>query len=153
MIIEQWDNFGVSYRLKFDEPNSIERPSSLFVVCFMPSIDFINPMVPHGFNYWTYTLGFVGAIASLSGASSLWYSNKGLLAQLVFALCMVFNPAANMLFAGSEVTPLRTNSLHFAHCADYLCWQTGFWIWLGKKVTYMHYIPVKTPEIGQQEGT
>jgi len=153
MMVEQWDIFGISYRLKFHEPsNAFERPSSIFEVCFIPNNDFFNPMELNGLTYWTYTFGFLGSIAFLCGASSLWYSKKGLIPQMVFILFMVFNPAANMLFGGSEVTPLRTYSLHFAHCADYLCWQTGFWIWLGEKITLMQStIPVKTPEIGQKE--
>ena len=50
--------------------------------------------------------------------------------QLLFFLLFVFNPAAEMLFAGSKVNATRSYYMHFAHVANFVAWNAPVWLWV-----------------------
>ena len=151
MAGQQWETGGQSYRLKYHQPELFERHESTLrgalEQTFAPQYDIINPKSPGGHIYWSYVVRELLAFATLAGVDGLWHSKKALVAQVVITLLFVFNTAGNELFAGATVTGARSYSMHIAHVANYLCWQTGFWMWLCEKKEDMN----KTSRRGTME--
>mmetsp|Transcript_86938 Transcript_86938/g.243657 ORF Transcript_86938/g.243657 Transcript_86938/m.243657 type:complete len:155 (-) Transcript_86938:171-635(-) len=128
MSLEQLETFGIPYRLKFHQTEEFQRSSSLLSTVFVPASGVHNPWSPGGYIYWTYLVGVLASIFALVGARTVLVNWRALIPQVLFILLFVFNPAGHMLFAGAQVTEERQNLMHMAHFANYLCWQTTFWL-------------------------
>ena len=128
MSLEQLEIIGIPYRLKFHQTEDFHRSSSLLTQIIVPHSGVHSPLSPGGLNYWSYLSCVLASIFAMVGVRTVLVNWRALIAQVLFGLFFVFNPAGHMLFAGSQVTEERNNAMHLAHCADYLCWQSTFWL-------------------------
>mmetsp|Transcript_70797 Transcript_70797/g.218668 ORF Transcript_70797/g.218668 Transcript_70797/m.218668 type:complete len:232 (-) Transcript_70797:123-818(-) len=128
MSLEQMEVFGIPDRLKYHQTEDFQHASSLLSQVTSLCNGVHNPLSPGGIIYWSYLGGVLASIFALAGARTVLVNWRALVMQVLFILFFVFNPAGHMLFAGAQVTEVRTKAMHLAHCANYLCWQTTFWL-------------------------
>ena len=123
---------GVSYRYKFEHYGSVtfERPEyGDFLGYLTPSHETTDPRSHSGKIYWAYAVSVMSCVAGITSVGGLWHNRWALLIQVGLVLGPLFQPANYMLGGGSVPSPGRTMGMHMGHAANYLIWQTNFFIW------------------------
>lgn len=144
LLFDQLPVGGQSFDLKFNAPELWARKESLAATLFtFDNNRHVGIGVPSevltSAVYWGYAARILVSIAIVATPSQILLNWRSFCPQLLFYVLFVFNPAAEMLFAGSKVNATRSYYMHFAHGASMLAWNAPVWLWtFGLKMPRAH---------------